>query len=50
MWKNGDGDAIYPKGELGEDGNQECENVDGSEFLRIDAWSLGASQVKSLCS
>lgn len=48
-WKNGDGDAIYSKGELGEDGNQECEIVDCIEFLHIDVWSLGDSQIKSFC-
>lgn len=48
-WKNGDGDAIYSKGELGEDGNQQCETVDCIEFLHIDVWSLGDSQMKSFC-
>lgn len=47
-WKNGD--AIYPKGELGEGGNQEYEIVDRIEFLHIDVWPLGDSQMKSFCS
>lgn len=48
MWKNGD--AIRPKGGLGEGDNQECETVDRVEFLHIAVWSLGDGQMKSFCS